>query len=174
MGILFVSVQSQAICKGKISHFPHCGSWNIIYSNYQGNFNQYPGQEEHRGKDRQWWRTVDSSVDKTWSLAHFNSFGSSFGSQLETTAWLLYNRTNVDSDCFYFPVVMGFWVNCLILFSLVLSQKSLNVFLIQYNRERYKENVEDLVSVFTESNFTITMCNIFRGNWEFTVNGKMQ
>ena len=24
-GILTVSVQSQAICKGKISHFPHCG-----------------------------------------------------------------------------------------------------------------------------------------------------
>ena len=23
-GILTVSVQSQAICKGKISHFPHC------------------------------------------------------------------------------------------------------------------------------------------------------
>ena len=29
-GILVVSVQSQAICKGKISHFPHCERFVFI------------------------------------------------------------------------------------------------------------------------------------------------
>ena len=29
-GILTVSVQSQAICKGKISHFPHCDMVTLL------------------------------------------------------------------------------------------------------------------------------------------------